>query len=176
MSRMKIQETIVVEGRHDQAALARVVEANVVVTHGNRLSKKTLDLLKHLSQTTGIIIFTDPDTPGKTLRAKITQAIPEAIHAYLPQNKARDGRKIGIEHATPEDLLEALSHLIHPGIIGSDLTMGDLYDLGLAGQPDSQQKRDALAAKLHLSEGNAKSFLKQCTLCGISLSRLKETL
>ncbi len=168
MSRMKIQETIVVEGRHDQAALARVVQANIVITHGNRLSKKTLDHLIELSKTTGIIVFTDPDQPGKTLRAKITEAIPDVKHAYLLQSKAHSATKIGIEHAPPEDLLDALSNLVTQSSNQSDLTMKDLLELGLSGLPDSQSKRNALASKLHLSEGNTKSFLKQCIYTGLT--------
>jgi len=170
---MKIQESIVVEGRHDQAALLRTIEANIIITHGNRLSKKTLELLIQIQKETGIIIFTDPDQPGKQLRAKISEAIPEAAHAYLPQAKARGKGKVGIEHASDEDLIEALSHLVHPRHLTSDLTMSDLVELGLTGSPTAQHKRYQLCHLLHLQEGNAKHFLKQCHSLGIHRKQIQ---
>lgn len=170
---MKIQESIVVEGRHDQAALMRTIEANIIITHGNRLSKKTLELLIQIQKETGLIIFTDPDQPGKQLRAKISAAIPEAAHAYLPQAQARAKGKVGIEHATDLDLQSALSHLVHPRQLTSDLSMSDLVELGLSGHQQAQLKRDQLCLRLHLQEGNAKHFLKQCHSLGIHRKQIE---
>lgn len=173
MVRMKIRETIVVEGRHDQARLESILEANIVVTHGNRISQKTLLHLKECHQKEGIIIFTDPDHPGKTLRTKILSVIPDAKQAFLSAKDARHNHKVGIEHASTDVLLEALSHVSTPVDTLSDLSMKDLVELELMGLPDSSTKRNALALKLHLEEGNAKHFLKQCCHFGYTRKDLE---
>lgn len=165
---MKIKETIVVEGRHDQAVLERLLDANIVITHGNHLSQATLEHLKELNHTDGIILFTDPDTPGKNLRTRILAEIPDAKQAFLPQSLARAKRKVGIEHALDADILEALSHVMTPCERPSDLSMRDLVELGLAGHVDANALRTQVCHQLHLEEGNAKRFLKQCRHFGIT--------
>ena len=62
---MKIKEVIVVEGRDDQAALSRAAECFTIATHGFGIRKETLDLIEKAYNEQGIIIFTDPDFPGK---------------------------------------------------------------------------------------------------------------
>ena len=165
---MKIKESIVVEGLHDKARLNEIVEAHIVVTNGSHLRKETLNLLKELNDKNGIIIFTDPDNPGKSLRQRILAEIPNAKQAFLTQKDARHKRKIGIEHASKEILLEALKDVIELNDLKSDLEMKDLLELNLCGSAEASLKRNELARKLKMSEGNAKQFLKQCHHFGIS--------
>ena len=167
MDKMKIKESIVVEGLHDKARLNEIVEAHIVVTNGSHLRKETLNLLKELNDKNGIIIFTDPDNPGKSLRQRILAEIPNAKQAFLTQKDARHKRKIGIEHASKEILLEALKDVIELNDLKSDLEMKDLLELNLCGSAEASLKRNELARKLKISEGNAKQFLKQCHHFGI---------
>ena len=168
MDTMKIKESIVVEGRHDEARLKEIVDADIVVTNGSHLRKETLEHLKELANRNGIIIFTDPDNPGKRLRQRILDEIPSAKQAFLAQKDARYKRKVGIEHASKEVILEALENIIELSDSNSDLEMKDLVELNLCGHAEASLKRNALARKLNLSEGNAKQFLKQCHHFGIS--------
>lgn len=168
MGTMKIKESIVVEGRHDEARLKEIVDAHIVVTNGEYLRKETLELLKELNELHGIIIFSDPDNPGKRLRQKILAEIPNAKQAFLSQSDARFKRKVGIEHASKEVILEALQNVVEISDLKSDLNMKDLVDLELVGSVQASTKRNELAKKLHLCEGNAKQFLKQCQLFGLS--------
>lgn len=173
MGTMNIRETIVVEGKHDQAKLQSLLNANIVITQGSHLSQETLKHLIELNQQTGLIIFTDPDHPGKTLRERISQAIPTAKHAHLNQKDARYKHKVGIEHASKEHILEALSSVISPKETLSPLTMNDLFECGLNGDEESSIRRSKVAHALHLEEGNAKHFLKQCKHLGITLKEIK---
>ncbi len=168
MDTMKIKESIVVEGRHDEARLKEIIEADIVVTNGSHLRKETLAHLKDLNKRNGIIIFTDPDNPGKRLRQRILDEIPSAKQAFLAQKDARHKRKVGIEHASKEVLLDALKNVIELSELKSDLTMNDLVDLNLSGNAEASHNRNELARKLNLSEGNAKQFLKQCHHFGLS--------
>lgn len=173
MGTMKIRETIVVEGKHDLAKLNTLIEANIVMTQGSHLSQETLNHLKELNEKTGIIIFTDPDHPGKMVRDRISQVIPNAKHAHLSQKDARSKHKVGIEHASDSSILEALSSIMTPTDKPSSLTMEDLFSCGLNGDEHSSFLRTKVAHALHLQEGNAKHFLKQCQNLGITLKEIQ---
>ena len=81
---MKIKEFIIVEGKDDTVAVQRAVEADTIETNGSALSPATLRKIKHAQEKRGVIIFTDPDYPGRRIRALIEQAVPQAKHAFLP--------------------------------------------------------------------------------------------
>lgn len=159
---MKIKEMIVVEGYHDKQAILKIVQANVIITNGSHIQSKTIELIQKAQTSMGVIVFTDPDNPGKRLRALLDAKIPGLKHAVLPSKVARDQRKVGVEHASSEDILEALQNLYTLDDQTSDLTLNDLIDLKLSGHPKSQALRKQLANCLHIQEGNAKHFLKQC--------------
>ena len=172
MGWMKIKESIVVEGRHDEAKLKSILDAHIIVTQGTHLSLETLDFIEHMHHDHGVIIFTDPDAPGKLIRQRILERIPDAKQAFIAQKDARDKRKVGIEHASPEVIFEALQNLYTHSTSQSLIQMKDLIELGLSGQEDSSTKRKLLCHKYHLQEGNAKLFLQQVNARGLSLKDL----
>ena len=171
---MKIKETIVVEGYHDKQALLKLVDANILVTQGSYLSEKTLKLIEKAHESCGVIVFTDPDTPGKKIRNTIQTRIPDVKHAHIMQKDAKAKHKIGVEHASSEILIEALNNLMTVSDSVSNLTLSDLIDLGLSVSPESQDLRKKCAEKLYIAEGNAKSFLKQCQFKQVTKEDLKE--
>lgn len=171
---MKIKETIVVEGYHDKQALLKLVDANILVTQGSYLSEKTLKLIEKAHEISGVIVFTDPDTPGKKIRNTIQTRIPDVKHAHIMQKDARAKHKIGVEHASKEILLAALNNVMTISDSVSNLTLNDLIDCGLSGHPDSQALRKKCAEKLYIAEGNAKSFLKQCQFKLVTKEELLE--
>ena len=109
---MKIKETIVVEGYHDKQALLKIVEANILVTQGSYLSEKTLKVIEEAHKENGVIVFTDPDTPGKKIRQMIQDRIPDVKHVHLMQKDARDKHKVGVEHASKDVLIKELENVI----------------------------------------------------------------
>lgn len=173
---MKIKETIVVEGYHDKQAILKVVQANVIITNGAQIKAKTIELIKATQQSSGVIVFTDPDNPGKRLRALLDDKIPGLKHAVLPQHLARDKNKVGVEHASSEHILLALENLYTLDEQDSNLTLNDLIELGLSGKPESQGRRNQVANSLHIQEGNAKHFLKQCQFKHLNKEDIEETI
>lgn len=173
---MHITETIVVEGKHDMAKLSTVVEATILCTDGTYLSDKTLRLIEKAYENEGLIIFTDPDTPGQKLRQRLSDLFPQAKHAYIPQQRAKTKRKIGIEHASIEDIQAALENLYTQHHHNSDLSMSDLMDLGLSGCEASKAKRHQVAHLLFISEASTKTFLKQCRNKGLNKQAIAEIL
>jgi len=172
---MLIKETIVVEGIHDQSALSQVVKAHIIVTNGLHISPSTIELIAFHASTNGVIVLTDPDTPGKKIREKLNH-IPNLKHAYLQSKDVRHKAKVGVEYASPEIILEALKNVISPELNHSTLNLNDLMDLDLSYGLDSASRRQMLIKHFHLSEGNAKAFIKQCQSLNISKDDLKKVL
>ena len=169
---MRITQLIVVEGKHDEAALKRLIDADIVITHGLHSDEALLDVLREAVKTRGVIVFTDPDHPGQRIRERIAQAVEGVSHAYLNAQDARDKGKVGIEHAAPEDILAALANVVTLGDSESDLTRQDLYALGLSGHPDSHLRRSKLAKHLHLPDVNSKQLLVQLRARNVTKDKL----
>ena len=173
---MRIKEIIVVEGSHDSDTLKKYFECDTIETHGLAISEETISLLKDVNEKRGIIIFTDPDTPGNKIRNIINEAIPNAKNAFVVKKDAKTSKKVGIEHASKEVLEEALNNLITFEEVEDKLDMNDMYDLGLMGNSDSKRKRELLASKLHIGEASAKTTLKRLNYLGITREKIKEIL
>lgn len=172
-----MNSVIVVEGIHDEMKIKSVYpDANVVITNGSEISQITLDLIKKLSETNEIIIFTDPDFPGETIRKRITEIVPSAKQAFLRKKDAisKNKKKVGIEHATKETIKESLDNLYTFIDSNNNITMSDLFNLGLNGSANSQILRDKISEYLNIGKPNAKTFLKRINLIQISFEELKE--
>ena len=168
---MKIKELIVVEGIHDLNKLKTILDAEIIVTHGMHLSQSVLETI-HANQERGVIVFTDPDTPGDLIRQKISEVCPWVKQAHLKANDARHKRKVGIEHASSEVILQALSNLYTLNEFTSDLTMTDLFELGLSGHHDCAQRRDEVAHHYGLSDVNTKKLYARLQALGIQKAQL----
>ncbi|MCI9596517.1 MAG: ribonuclease M5 [Firmicutes bacterium] len=177
--KMKIKETIVVEGRDDTAAIKRAVSAYTIETHGFGIKKETWELIERAYQETGIIIFTDPDFAGKEIRRRLTEKFPNAAQAHLSQRDAVKDGDIGIENASPESIRQALEQAHYTIEEKRDeFTIADLREQGLVGGPGASQRRDHLGKLLGIGYGNSKSFLAKLNQYGITreefLLRLEE--
>ena len=172
-----MKDIIVVEGVHDEIKVKLAIpDASCVITNGSEISDSTIAMLKELSKTHSIIIFTDPDSPGERIRAKITEAIPNAKQAFLRKKDciSSNKRKVGIEHASRECILESLAHVYTPSSEEDTITIRDLYSLGLNGDSNSARLRDLISDYLNIGRPNAKTFLKRLNLLQITKGELEE--
>ncbi len=103
---MKIKEIIVVEGKSDTIAIKRATGADTIETNGSAIDERTLNRIRLAQETRGVIVFTDPDFPGRRIRSIIEERIPGVKHAFLHKSKtiAKNGQGLGIEHAKDEDI------------------------------------------------------------------------
>ena len=130
--------------------------SETIVTHGRGIRQQVIGEIRRAAETVGVIVFTDPDTPGEALRRIIDAAVPGCKHAYIPKEKARTTRKVGVEHAGYEDLKEALDHVsTECGTAAEVFSPQTMLELGLLGDRDSSQRRKKLAEALHISYGSA---------------------
>lgn len=169
MSKPRIREVIVVEGRYDKNTLSQVVDATIVDVGGFGVfnDRQKLALLRRLAQERGLVIFTDPDGAGFVIRNRLKGSLggDRVLHAYAPDVYGKEKRKrtpgkegkLGVEGMNPEVLLEALRRA---GATfegegaqerGEPITKADLLDAGLVGD-GSKQRRAALVKELSLPE------------------------
>ena len=111
MKRRFIRQLIVVEGRHDTANLQKYFDCDTAETGGTSLDEKVMERIAYAAETRGVIIFTDPDSPGNRIRNAINRRIPGCGNAFIEKEKARTDRKVGVEHAGREALEEAGTNL-----------------------------------------------------------------
>ncbi|MCU9615298.1 ribonuclease M5 [Caldibacillus lycopersici] len=161
---MKIKEIIVVEGKDDTVAIKRAVDADTIETNGSAINEETIEKIKLAAEKRGVIIFTDPDFPGEKIRKTITESVPNCKHAFLPKNQAKPktGKGIGVEHASPIDIQNALKDAY---LMESDLqeliTQDDLLYYGFIGDTRSKERREKLGALLKIGYTNGKQLHKR---------------
>lgn len=172
-----MSSVIVVEGLHDKIRIESIYpNANIVITNGSEVSKTTIKMIQALSKTNEIIIFTDPDSPGERIRNLIASAIPTALHAFLRKKDSisSNGKKVGIEHASKEAIIESLAHLYSNNVIEDTITLQDMYDLGLIGFSNSSRLRESIANQYNIGRPNAKTFLKRVNMLQIKKEDLEK--
>ena len=180
MTRTSYKEIIVVEGKNDASRISKLYpEVEVLITNGSEVSKEFIDNLKKLSEEHEIILFLDPDYPGQRIRSILENSIKNVKHAFIDKKKAIDERKhkVGVEHATDEDLRESLNNMltVSDQELGT-LTTTDLMDLGLIGLEDSVAKREYLSTIYPIGKTNGKTLLKRLNYLRIEKKELEEVL
>ena len=170
-------DIIVVEGTHDEIKVkAAFPNATCVITNGSEINNDTIELIKELSKKHRIIIFTDPDSPGEKIRSIISNAVPNAYHAFLRKKEciSNNKKKVGIEHASIESIQESLGSIYTKTELKDTISISDLYSLGLNGDRDSAILREKIADSLNIGKPNAKTFLKRLNLLQITRKELED--
>ncbi len=199
-----VKETIIVEGKDDAAAVRKAAAAHILTTSGYGLSEETIAVIRTAYERTGIVILTDPDHAGRSIRTRLTELFPDAKHAYLAAKDARKGGDLGVENAGPAAIEKALrasgctlaaegsetpcdaengadgefsrkdGKNRAEGLSGRPVTPSDLERLGLAGGPGSAALREKTGARLGVGYANAKTFLRRLRSFGITAEELEE--
>ncbi len=170
-----IKEVIVVEGKNDTKRLKNFFDIETIETHGLSLSKETISYIKEINEKRGVILLLDPDSPGEKIRKRINDNIPGLKNAFLLKEDARTSKKVGVEHASYKVLKEALENIVSYDDNKKDnLTMSDLYNLGLMGKKDSAKKRYLVSKKFHIGKCNAKTMLKRLNLLNVTMDDVND--
>lgn len=173
----KIKEVIVVEGHHDTEKLRKYFNCETIETGGTSLPDHVMERIRKAQQTRGVIVFTDPDSPGNRIRNQINQNIPGCKNAFVMKKDAHTPKKVGVEHAGYEALKEALENVVtyeEDSYIG--LTMTDMMELGLSGKEDSTQIREKIGDYFHIGNGTAKSMLRRINFAKITKEELERVI
>ena len=169
--KQKIKEMIVVEGKNDTNVLQSYFDCDTLETSGDQVSETTLSRIEEAQKKRGVIVFTDPDTPGEHIRRLIKERVPEAKHAFIKKEKARTTKKVGVEHASKEDLWDSLSHCVTFTEEKESLSWADFMDLGLVG---NREFRFFVCEQFHIGPCNGKTCFKRLNQMGITRENILE--
>lgn len=176
---MKIKEIIVVEGKDDTTAIRRAVNADTIETNGSAINEQTIERIRNAHEKRGVIIFTDPDYPGEKIRKTISDQIAGCKHAFIPKELARpkSGRGIGVEHASPEVIQEALkgAQMTDEEAV-EEITQEDLLVAGLIGGPGAKERREKLGMLLKIGYTNGKQLHKRLMMFQVKKQDFAEAL
>lgn len=172
---MDITEIIVVEGKDDTTAIKRAVHADTIETNGSAISEETLRRIAHAQEKRGVIVFTDPDYPGRRIRAIIEERVAGVKHAFLAKEKtiAKNGKGLGIEHASDADIRDALKNVYTPNTLErvEQITLEDLIIAKLIGHPQSKERRNRLGEYLNIGMTNGKQLHKRLMMFQITVEQ-----
>jgi len=178
---LRIKEVIVVEGKDDTTAVKRSVDADTIETNGSAISKETLMKIQHAQEKRGVIVFTDPDYPGRRIRAIIEEHVPGVKHAFLSKEKtiAKNGKGLGIEHAKDADIRSALENVYTPKTetdTTTEIPIKILVEAKLIGYSNSRDRRTKLGELLKIGYTNGKQLQKRLSVFQISVKQLEEAI
>lgn len=166
---LKTDRIIIVEGKYDKIKLSSIIDAVIIETDGFGIfkDKQKQRLLRMLADKKGLVILTDSDSAGFTIRNFICGFVPrdKIINAYIPDVPGKEKRKdapskegkLGVEGVPPQLIKEALEKA---GVLCEEdnsiqkrvVTKTDFYLDGLTGGAESKHKRLALLKYLSLPE------------------------
>ena len=174
---MRKSQVIVVEGHHDQIKVNSVFPSvPIIITNGSEISDETLNTIYKASLENEVILLLDPDFPGKQIMNKIIETGGSFSIATISKDKAisKNKKKVGIEHASKDDIFEALNHKLNMVSEVQSIHLNDLMIRGLANQENSSYLRKKLCKELFIPYSNVKTLLKYLNLLNISLERIDE--
>lgn len=171
-----METIIVVEGKNDYSRIKQILpNQKIIITNGSAVSEELIIQLEKLSNQYQIILLLDPDYPGEKIRKMIANRIPNCQHIYIPKEASvsKNERKVGVEHVDLKLLKEFLKDIKIPNLNNqSDITLLDLYEMGLIGKDDSRIKRKSLGDKIGCGYSNSKQLLKKLQLFGVTKEQL----
>ncbi len=189
---IKLEQTVVVEGRYDKSKLSSIIDAHIVVLDGFRIYKdrEKMAMLRRLAMDKGLIIFTDSDHAGFQIRNYLKSSIPKGkiTHVYIPDILGKESRKdkpssagtLGVEGVPKDIILEALSRAGLQGIATETtektqlITKQDFMEDGLSGGDNSSHLRQLLLKKVNLPKAMSTNAMLGALNAVITYEKYKE--
>jgi len=188
--KQKLPQAIIVEGKYDKIRLSNIYDTIIVVTDGFGIfnDKSKQKYIKKLAYSCGIIILTDSDGAGFVIRNFIRNicAGGKVYNAYIPDISGKEKRKsapskenkLGVEGISDDIIRKSIANLSlsdeQPPV--ADITMGDLFELGIIGGENSSFLRKELTKEIDLPEHISSKALLEIINLMFSLEELKQVL
>ncbi len=167
MDKLKLSQAVIVEGKYDKIKLSALLDAVIITTEGFGIfkDKQLSELIRQYAMTSGIVILTDSDAAGFKIRGHIKGICPQGkiSNIYIPDVYGKEKRKTepskegklgveGIDLDTLRRLFQEAGLLEEKAPVLPQMTIGELYELGLAGGNNSAALRRETAKALNLPE------------------------
>ena len=81
MNKINIDGVLVVEGKDDVSYLSSFINALFFTTNGYDLNEEKIDFLSRAAKVNKVIIYTDPDEAGETIRNRLKNQINPVFEA-----------------------------------------------------------------------------------------------
>jgi ribonuclease M5 len=121
---------IVVEGKADVAFLSSFIMSEYVITNGYELPKSEIAYLEAASKIKQVLVITDPDEPGETIRARLN--IPNSINIFAKKIFRSKKKKHGIAECEKDEIVRVLNgYLSEKSLKHNDITVSFLSSIGL---------------------------------------------
>ena len=164
-----IDALIVVEGKADVSYLSSFINAHYFTTNGLDINKEKLNFLLEASKVRKIIVLTDDDDAGRTIRKTILEAIPTANSEVIPANSRGKYKKSGIAESTKEEVIKALEkNFVNYEICKINYNLNGLISLS----KNPSAKKEEIIKKYRLIIGNNKSIENQLNILKITKEEL----
>ena len=184
----KLSQAIIVEGKYDKIRLSNIYDTIIVATEGFGIfnDKSKQKYIKKLADSCGVIIFTDSDGAGFVIRNFLRNicAGGKVYNAYIPDIYGKEKRKsapskenkLGVE-GIPDDIIRnSINNLIlnEENLRQGDITMADLFSLGITGGANSSYLRKELTKNIDLPEHTSSKALLEVLNLMYSLEELTQ--
>ena len=177
---IKIKQAVIVEGKCDKIKVSNILDTLIIETDGFGIfkDKNKQKLIRRLAETRGILILTDSDSAGFTIRSFLNGIVPQEqlINVYIPDIFGKEKRKsepskegkLGVEGVKSDVIIDALKKAGVEFDVGTEkqinthpVTKTDLFLDGLSGGKGSDEKRARFLKQLDLPEHlSSNSMLK----------------
>lgn len=177
---IQIKQAVIVEGKYDKIKVSNILDTLIIETDGFGIfkDKNKQKLIRRLAETRGILILTDSDSAGFTIRSFLKGIVPkeQLINVYIPDIFGKEKRKsepskegkLGVEGVKSDVIIDALKKAGVKFDVDAEspkktqpVTKTDLFLDGLSGGKDSAEKRARLLKQLDLPEHlSSNSMLK----------------
>lgn len=177
---IQIKQAVIVEGKYDKIKVSNILDTLIIETDGFGIfkDKNKQKLIRRLAETRGILILTDSDSAGFTIRSFLNGIVPQEqlINVYIPDIFGKEKRKsepskegkLGVEGVKSDVIIDALKKAGVKFDVDAEspkktqpVTKTDLFLDGLSGGKGSAEKRARLLKQLDLPEHlSSNSMLK----------------
>ncbi len=177
---IKIKQAVIVEGKYDKIKVSNILDTLIIETDGFGIfkDKNKQKLIRRLAEARGILILTDSDSAGFTIRSFLNGIVPQEqlVNVYIPDIFGKEKRKsepskegkLGVEGVKSDVIIDALKKAGVEFDVGTEkqinthpVTKTDLFLDGLSGGKGSAEKRARFLKQLDLPEHlSSNSMLK----------------
>lgn len=177
---IQIKQAVIVEGKYDKIKVSNILDTLIIETDGFGIfkDKNKQKLIRRLAETRGILILTDSDSAGFTIRSFLNGIVPQEqlVNVYIPDIFGKEKRKsepskegkLGVEGVKSDVIIDALKKAGVEFDVGTEkqinthpVTKTDLFLDGLSGGKGSAEKRARFLKQLDLPEHlSSNSMLK----------------
>lgn len=166
----QIDGVLVVEGSGDAAFLSSFIDCDIVTTNGLDLPADKLAYLGAVSAKKKVIVLTDPDDAGETIRRRIHEKV-DCVDARVDVAKCNRKNKHGVAECEKDEIIKVLKPFFtNVKNNTKQILQKDLFELGI----ENTQIYLFLEKKYKAYFGNKKQFLRCINTLGITKKELSE--